>query len=64
MERLVRRRREPGARAGRGKRRRRHTLTSPGGGGRRGESVPREPEFPFYALPPSDLPVTFRLKKK
>jgi len=26
--------------------------------------VPREPEFPFYALPPSDLPVTFRLKKK
>jgi hypothetical protein len=53
-----------GARAGRGKRRRRHTLTSPGGGGRRGEGVPREPEFPFYALPPSDLPVTFRLKKK
>ena len=62
-----------GARAGRGKRRRRQALGNPGGGRRRGEgdykpgrsdSETDDPEFPFWAMPDEDLPVTFRLKKK
>jgi len=60
-----------GGRSGRGKRRRRHTLGNTGGGGRRGEggassgseSELDDPEFPFWALPEIDLPVTFTLKK-
>ena len=62
-----------GARSGRGKRRRRQSLGHPGGGRRRGEgdykpgrsdSETDDPEFPFWAMPDEDLPVTFRLKKK
>ena len=61
-----------GARSGRGKRRRRQSLGHPGGGRRRGEGAYKpgksdsetdDPEFPFWAMPDEDLPVTFRLKR-
>ena len=54
---------QEGCARGAGQARRRHTRRARGRREtRRGRAA--RAEFPFYALPPSDLPVTFRLKKK